>query len=106
MEMRVSRLAKAESKLEISKPIHNVEIEGGIASTSCPHLGDFLQAAEDEGLLGPAECCCLGFVSNHLDDYLGGLKIAGHFHLKQPVSNMADKISCCKRLSSCSAMFH
>ena len=82
MEMRVSRMTKAESKLEISSPIHNVEFEGGMASTSCPYLGDFLQAAEDESLLGPTEGCCVGF-PGHLDGYLEGLEIARHFHLNQ-----------------------
>ena len=81
MEMRVSRMTQAESKLEICSPIHYVEIEGGMASTSCPYLGDFLQAAKDEGLLGPAEGCCLEGVLDHLHEYLGGLKIARHFYL-------------------------
>ena len=50
-EVRVCRTIKAESKLEICEPISNVEIKGGEASTSGPHLGDFLQAAEDKSLL-------------------------------------------------------
>ena len=81
MEMRVRRMAKAESKLEIGQAIHNVEVEGSMTSTSCPYLGDLLQAAENESLLCPAEGGVVGGVLDHLDDYLGGLMISRHFYL-------------------------
>ena len=67
-------MTEAEFKLKICKPLDNVKIEGGKASTSGPHLGDFLQAAEDKSLLRQTKFCSRGFVLDHLlEDCLRGL---------------------------------
>ena len=53
--VRLRRMAKLKTKLEVCYTVMYVQVKGGLARSSGPNLHNFMEAAEEECLLSEVE---------------------------------------------------